>query len=95
MLKSFEQSKPSASEGAAVAWIAAQLERQQNALSHSRRLPAFPSGARCPRALSCRAAALAAVLILGVSLYNRDSDGPGKLNSGIGSGQFRSGAIHL
>jgi len=41
------------------------------------------------------AAALAAVLILGVSLYNRDSDGPGKLNSGIGSGQFRSGAIHL
>ena len=31
MLKNFEQSTPSADEGAAVAWIAAQLERQQNA----------------------------------------------------------------
>src|SRR5258708_21931423 len=31
MLKSFEASVPSAEEGAAVAWIAAQLERKQNA----------------------------------------------------------------
>src|SRR6185369_9926125 len=31
MLKNFEQSTPSADEGAAVAWIAAQLERRQSA----------------------------------------------------------------
>src|SRR6478672_672483 len=31
MLKSFEASVPSTEEGAAVAWIAAQLERKQNA----------------------------------------------------------------
>ncbi|MGC2742958.1 MAG: hypothetical protein WA672_07205, partial [Candidatus Angelobacter sp.] len=31
MLKNFEQSTPSADEGAAVAWIASQLQRRQNA----------------------------------------------------------------
>jgi hypothetical protein len=96
MLKSFEQSTPSASEGAAVAWIAAQLERQQNAPVAQQkiaRVPFWRTMFRVPYLAG--AAALAAVLILGVSLYNRDSDGPGKLNSGIGSGQFRSGAIHL
>jgi hypothetical protein len=41
------------------------------------------------------AAALAAVLILGISLYHGSSDGPGKINPGLGSGQFRSGSIHL
>jgi hypothetical protein len=96
MLKSFEQSAPSANEGAAVAWIAAQLERQQNASVAQQkiaRVPFWRTMFRVPYLAG--AAALAAVLILGVSLYNRDSDGPGKLNSGIGSGQFRSGAIHL
>ncbi len=96
MLKSFEQSTPSASEGAAVAWIAAQLERQQNAPVAQQkiaRVPFWRTMFRVPYLAG--AAALVAVLILGVSLYNRDSDGPGKLNSGIGSGQFRSGAIHL
>jgi hypothetical protein len=40
------------------------------------------------------AAALAAVLIFGFSLYHGNSDGPGRLNPGVGNGQFR-GAIHL
>ncbi len=45
MLKNFEQSAPSADEGAAVAWIATQLERQQKARRLSQRQwPAFPSG---------------------------------------------------
>jgi len=39
--------------------------------------------------------ALAAVLIVGISLYHGNSDGPGKLNPGLGNGQFRSGSIHL
>jgi hypothetical protein len=96
MLKSFEQSTPSASEGAAVAWIAAQLERQQIAPVTQQkiaRVPFWRTMFRVPYLAG--AAALAAVLILGVSLYNRDSDGPSKINPGIGSGNFRTGAIHL
>ncbi len=44
MLKNFEQSTPSADEGAAVAWIAAQLERQQNAPIAQQKITPFPSG---------------------------------------------------
>src|SRR6478672_12606691 len=96
MLKNFELSTPSADEGAAVAWIAAQLERQQNAPAAQQKVVAVPFWRTMFRVpYLAGAAALAAVLILGVSLYNRDSEGPGKLNSGIGSGQFRSGSIHL
>ncbi len=96
MLKNFEQSTPSADEGAAVAWIAAQLERQQNAPVAQQkvaRVPFWRTMFRVP--YMAGAAALAAVLIFGISLYHGNSDGPGKLNPGIGSGQFRSGAIHL
>jgi hypothetical protein len=96
MLKSFEQSKPSANEGAAVAWIAAQLERQQNAPAAQQkiaRVPFWRTMFRVPYLAG--AAALAAVLIFGISLYHGNSDGPGKINPGLGSGQFRSGSIHL
>jgi hypothetical protein len=96
MLKNFEQSTPSADEGAAVAWIAAQLERQQNAPVAQQkiaRVPFWRTMFRVPYLAG--AAALAAVLILGISLYHGSSDGPGKINPGLGSGQFRSGSIHL
>lgn len=96
MLKSFEQSTPSADEGAAVAWIAAQLERQQDApvaQMKVARVPFWRTMFRLP--YMAGAAALAAVLVLGISLYHGSSDGPGKINPGLGSGQFRSGAIHL
>lgn len=95
MLKSFEQSTPSADEGAAVAWIAAQLERRQNAPAAQQkvaRVPFWRAMFRVP--VMAGAAALAAVLIVGISLYHGSSDGPSKLNPGLGSGQFR-GAIHL
>jgi hypothetical protein len=96
MLKNFEQSIPSADEGAAVAWIAAQLERRQNApVAQQRvaRVPFWRAMFRVP--YMAGAAALAAVLIFGISLYHGNSDGPGKINPGLGNGQFRSGAIHL
>ena len=96
MLKNFEQSTPSADEGAAVAWIAAQLERQQNAPAAQQkvaRVPFWRTMFRVP--YMAGAAALAAVLIFGISLYHGNSDGPGKINPGLGNGQFRSGAIHL
>jgi hypothetical protein len=96
MLKNFEQSTPSADEGAAVAWIAAQLERRQNAPAAQQkvvRVPFWRTMFRVP--YMAGAAALAAVLIFGFSLYHGNSDGPGKINPGLGHGQFRSGAIHL
>jgi hypothetical protein len=96
MLKNFEQSTPSADEGAAVAWIAAQLERQQNApvaQQKSASVPFWRTMFRIPYLAG--AAALAAVLIVGISLYHGNSDGPGKINPGLGSGNFRSGSIHL
>ena len=95
MLKNFEQSTPSADEGAAVAWIAAQLERRQNASvapQKAARVPFWRTMFRVP--YMAGAAALAAVLIFGISLYHGNSDGPGRINPGLGNGQFR-GAIHL
>lgn len=96
MLKNFEQSTPSADEGAAVAWIAAQLERRQNApvaQQNIARVPFWHTMFRVP--YMAGAAALAAVLIVGISLYHGNSDGPGRINPGLGNGQFRSGAVHL
>lgn len=96
MLKNFELSTPSADEGAAVAWIAAQLERQQNAPVAQQkvaRVPFWRTMFRVP--YMAGAAALAAVLIFGFSLYHGNSDGPGRINPGLGSGNFRSGSIHL
>lgn len=96
MLKNFEQATPSADEGAAVAWIAAQLERHQSAPVAQQkiaRVPFWRTMFRVPYLAG--AAALAAVLVLGVSLYHGSSDGPGRINPGLGSGQFRSGSIHL
>jgi len=95
MLKNFEESTPSTDEGAAVAWIAAQLERQQSAPTTQQkvaRVPFWRTMFRVPYLAG--AAALAAVLVLGISLYHGNSDEPSKINPGIGSGQFR-GAIHL
>ncbi|HET9167150.1 MAG TPA: hypothetical protein VFP11_14220, partial [Candidatus Angelobacter sp.] len=95
MLKNFELSTPSADEGAAVAWIAAQLERQQNAPAQQKvaAVPFWRMMFRIPYLAG--AAAMAAVLIVGISLYHGNSDGPGRINPGLGNGQFRSGSIHL
>jgi hypothetical protein len=96
MLKNFEQSTPSADEGAAVAWIAAQLERRQNAPVAQQKVATVPFWRTLFRVpYLAGAAALAAVLIFGISLYRGNSDGPDKINPGLGSGQFRSGAVHL
>ena len=96
MLKNFEESTPSADEGAAVAWIAAQLERRQNAPVAQQKIASVPfwrTMFRIPYLAG--AAALAAVLIFGFSLYHGNTDGPGRINPSLGNGQFRSGSIHL
>ncbi len=98
MLKSFEASVPSASEGAAVAWIAARLERNQNAPVTKQavaRVPFWRAMFRVPYLAG--AAALVVVLALGISLYRgTNSEGPSKIGGGnYGNSAFRSGAIHL
>jgi hypothetical protein len=92
MLKNFEQAEPSADEGAAVAWIATQLQRQQGS-------PAKPSSVarvsfwrnmfRVPYLAG--AAALAAVLVLAISLHNPDSGKPRVGGPQTGIGVFRGG----
>jgi len=97
MLKNFEASVPSADEGAAVAWIAAQLERNQNARNAKQtvvQVPFWRAMFRMPYLAG--AAALAVVLALGVSLYrSMNVEGPNRIGGSIGSSAFRSGAVHL
>jgi hypothetical protein len=97
MLKSFEASVPSADEGAAVAWIAAQLERKQNAPAAQQavtRVPFWRAIFRVPYLAG--AAALAVMLALGVSLYKAgDSDGRSTISNNVGTGSVRSGSVRL
>jgi hypothetical protein len=96
MLKNFEQAEPSADEGAAVAWIAAQLQRQQGS-------PAKPSSAvrvsfwrnmfRVPYLAG--AAAMAAVLVLAISLYHPESGQHPRVGGPGNIGILRSGAVKL
>ena len=98
MLKNFESSIPSAGEGAAVGWIAAQLQRKQSgqvARPVVARVSFWRAMFRVPYLAG--AAALAVVLALGISLHNTgNQEGPAKVGHGIYShGNFRTGAIRL
>ena len=95
MLKSFQDATPSAHEGAAVAWIAARLERQQSApaqLRSASRVPVWRTLFRIPYLAG--AAAAVAVLALGISLYNSNSN-PGGLNTHVVGSNYRGGEIKL
>src|SRR5438270_9099559 len=95
MLKSFEAAMPSADEGAAAGWIAAQLQRQQSGpvrQSSMIRVPFWRNLFRVPYLAG--AAALAVVLALGISLYNSDS-GTGRLTPPAGENNYRAGELKL
>jgi hypothetical protein len=95
MLKSFETAEPSANEGAAVAWIAAKLQRHQGVAADQFSVPRvsfWRSMFRVPYLAG--AAALALVLALGISLYNSDS-GKGGLKGPDAGTTYRSGEIKL
>jgi hypothetical protein len=96
MLKSFESSQPSANEGAAVAWIAAQLQRQQvssSAKQPTARASFWQSFFRLPYLAG--AATLVIVASLGVSLYHSAHSGyPPKINDAGSIGVYRGG-LHL
>jgi hypothetical protein len=99
LLKNFEASVPSADEGAAVAWIAAQLQRKQNTQvvkSAVARVSIWRAMFRVPYLAG--AAALAVVLALAVSLHHSgNQEHPTKIGGGgsYGVSGFRAGAIHL
>ena len=96
MLRSFEYSVPSKDEGAAVAWIAAQLERNQQARSaqpvKSVAVPFWRAMFRLP--YMAAAAALAVAITLGISLYVNDGGRP-PLDTHLGTDMMRSGDIRL
>jgi hypothetical protein len=95
MLKRFETAEPSANEGAAVAWIAAKLQRQQGAPANDSsvaRVSFWRTMFRVPYLAA--AAALALVLALGISLYNSDS-GKDRLRGPDMGTTYRSGEITL
>src|SRR5579859_4202213 len=95
LLKSFEDATPAADEGAAVAWIAAQLQRQQSAPAHKSAAPRVSFWRNLFRVpYLAGAAALVAVLVLGISLYNSNSDHPG-LTPHRDIGIYRTGEIKL
>jgi len=95
MLKNFETAEPSANEGAAVAWIAAQLQRQQGALATQSSVPHISFWRTMFRVpYLAGAAALALVLALGISLYNSDSGKGGLKGPDVGT-TYRSGEIKL
>lgn len=94
MLRSFESSAPSEDEGAAVAWIAAQLERNQKApaaRSSAAGVPFWRAMFRLP--YMAAAAALIVALALGISLYQSDNGKPGFEVHHYGN--YRSGDIQL
>ncbi|HEY7403828.1 MAG TPA: hypothetical protein VIB39_09915 [Candidatus Angelobacter sp.] len=97
MLKDFEAATPTADEGAAVAWIAAQLQRQQ--LGASARPPATARVSfwrnlfRVPYLAG--AAALAAVLVLAISLYHPESGQHPRVGGPGNIGILRSGEVKL
>jgi hypothetical protein len=92
MLKSFEEATPSAEEGAAVAWIAAQLERKQTAPAQQTRVALVPFWRTLFRVpYMAGAAAMIAVLALGISLYNSNAGGGGGLKPPVIGDNYRGG----
>ena len=95
MLRSFESSVPSANEGAAVAWIAAQLQRNQTmpaAKTSATAVPFWRALFRVPYLAA--AAALILAVGLGISLYISDSSKQPTFQTGDFGVQYR-GEIRL
>ncbi len=95
MLRKFEHGEASADEGAAVAWIAAQLQRNQKeaAKPAGRVIPFWRSMFRLP--YMAAAAAVIAAITLGISFYESEHFQKPPIDSGIGIGPLRSGQIRL
>jgi hypothetical protein len=97
MLRSFESATPSQDEGAAVAWIATQLERNQQTRSGSeqhRSMLVLPWRNFFRLPYMAAAAALVLAAALGISLYISENSRP-TFNGNYGTSPMRSGSIRL
>jgi hypothetical protein len=95
MLRNFESSVPSAEEGAAVAWIAAQLERNQTATATKTSAPVVPFWRALFRVpYLAAAAALILAIGLGVSFYISEGSKQPSFTTGSFGLQYR-GEMHL
>jgi hypothetical protein len=95
MLRSFESSDPTPDEGAAVAWIAAQLQKRQSApvaQNSAMVVPFWRSLFRVP--YMAAAAALIIAITVGISLHNSDDGKPG-FNSGPTNQTIYRGELRL
>ena len=97
MLRNFESAAPSTDEGAAVAWIAAQLKRNQQTRGGSQQHAAksvlpWRNFFRLPYMAAAAALVLAAAL--GISLYVSENSRP-TFNGNYGVSPMRSGSIRL
>lgn len=95
LLRNFLEAEPAEGEGAAVAWIAAQLAKNQQPASAQKSAPVIPfwrSMFRLP--YMAAAAALFVALGLGISFYINQDAGKPSINHEIGIGPYR-GDIHL
>ena len=95
LLRNFLEAEPAEGEGASVAWIAAQLAKNQQPAPAQKSAPVIPfwrSMFRLP--YMAAAAALFVALGLGISLYINQDGGKPSINHEIGIGPYR-GDIHL
>lgn len=96
MLRKFEYAEPSPDEGAAVAWIAAQLERNQNRAAAKpvrQVIPFWRSMFKVPYMAAAAAVILAGVL--GISVFIDDGVKKPPFSTKFGQSPDRSGNIHL
>jgi len=95
MLRKFEYGEASADEGAAVAWIAAQLQRNQKEAAKPVRqaMPFWRSMFRLP--YMAAAAAVIAAITLGISFYESEHFQQPSIDHSIGNSPLRSGQIRL
>ncbi len=97
MLRKFEYAEASPNEGAAVAWIAAQLERNQSSAGSKpvrQAVPVWRSMFRVPYLAAAAAVIVAATL--GISFYMSEDFKKPSITDGFGtSSPLRSGQIRL
>lgn len=95
MLRNFESSVPNANGGAAVAWIAAHLERNQTGAAAKSQAPVVPFWRALFRVpYMAAAAALILAIGLGISFYISDGSKQPTFTTGNIGVQYR-GEIHL
>ena len=96
LLRTFQEAAPVAGEGAAAAWIAAQLERAQKSMGSADRRPVRSRWFAWPRLVLVSAAALAVVAVVVTLGIQWRSQREPELRAGVigSNATYRSSSIH-